>query len=110
MTTQAEIKETIRNFIFQKFPAAARRHVGDDDSLLAGGIVDSLGVLDVVQFMEETFGITLSDEDMLSDHFETISGMAGFVAGRRLPSDTPPSPPPLQSDSEYHEGTPSWTT
>ena len=111
MTTHADVRDAIRTFVFEKFPAAGRRNVGDGDSLLAGGIVDSLGVLEVVQFMEETFGITLSDEDLLSENFETIAGMADFVAGQ-LPPDGPliPTVQPPQTDSICGEEARPWTT
>lgn len=111
MTTQADVRDAIRAFVFDKFPAARRRNVGDTDSLLAGGIVDSLGVLEVVQFIEETFGITLSDDDMLSENFETIAGIADFVAGQ-LPQDCPlmPAAQPPQADTVYSEETTPWTT
>ena len=59
--------------------------IGDGDSLLASGIVDSLGVLDVVYFIEEEFCITLSDDAMLSENFETIAAIADFVAGQLKP-------------------------
>jgi acyl carrier protein len=72
----------IREFVWQQFPAAKRHSIGDGESLLASGIVDSLGVLDVVQFLEEKFGLMLSDEDMLSENFETIASIAEFVAGQ----------------------------
>ncbi len=111
MTTQADVRDAIRAFVFEKFPAASRRQVSDTDSLLAGGIVDSLGVLEVVQFIEETFGITLSDDDMLSENFETIAGITDFVTGQ-LPQDSPlmPTAQPPQTDTVYTEETTPWTT
>ncbi len=109
MTDKTNVIDAVRAFVFEKFPAAKRRNVGGNDSLLAGGIVDSLGVLEVVQFIEGTFGITLSDEDLLSENFETINGIAGFVTGQ-LPPDDSPTPPALPADSGVSEGVPSWTT
>ena len=85
MTSREDIQNSIREFIWKHFPVAKRRAVGDGDSLLSSGIVDSLGVLDVVYFIEEQFCITLSDDAMLSENFETIDAIADFVAGQLEP-------------------------
>ena len=85
MPSRESIQDSIRDFIREHFPIAKRRSIGDGDSLLASGIVDSLGVLEVVQFIEEEFRITLSDDAMLSENFETIAAIADFVAGQLEP-------------------------
>lgn len=69
----------IREFILKQFPLARQKQIGDDDSLLEDGIIDSLGTLDVVMFIEDRFGLTLEDSDLLSDNFESISRLASFV-------------------------------
>lgn len=81
MKSRENIQSALRDFIVAHFPAATKRSISDDDSLLASGIVDSLGVLDVVQFIESEFCITLSDDAVLSENFETIAAIANFVAG-----------------------------
>jgi acyl carrier protein len=72
-------QSTIREFILDKFPAARGRELSDKDSLLEQGTVDSLGVLEIVGFLEKQFGFTLSDEEMIADHFDSIASMARFV-------------------------------
>ena len=62
MVKTEQIKNNIRQFITHKFPLASKNAtVGDDSSLLESGIIDSLGVLDLVTFLEEAFNITISD-------------------------------------------------
>jgi len=51
----------------------------DDDSLLGSGIVDSLGVLDLVAFVEGEFGITIDAEELLPENFQSISSLTCFV-------------------------------
>jgi acyl carrier protein len=75
-----DIEERIREFLFKQFPAARSRGVGNEDSLLTQGIVDSLGVLEVVTFIESEFQLTVTEDEMLSDHFETIARMADLVS------------------------------
>ena len=79
----------IRQFVFQKFPLAKRRKVADDDNLLESGIIDSLGVLELVTFMQQEFSVTVEDEDLTPENFQTIECMASFVA-RSLASQSGP--------------------
>jgi acyl carrier protein len=69
----------IRGFLVAQFPSARQRALGEDDHLLANGILDSLGVLDLVGFLEQEFGISISDEDLLPEHFETLRRLTAFV-------------------------------
>jgi len=74
-----EISNRIRQFIMDRFPIARQRSLLDDDALLGSNIVDSLGVMDLVIFVEAEFGINVGDEDLLPDNFQTITCMADFV-------------------------------
>jgi acyl carrier protein len=69
----------IRAFLIEQFPSARSQPLGEDDHLLANGILDSLGVLDVVSFVEREFGIAVSDDDLMPEHFETLRRLATFV-------------------------------
>lgn len=72
----------IREFIESNFPLAKERSLKDEDSLLESAIVDSMGVLDIVTFVEEKFGIELTDDDLVADSFESIAGIAALVKER----------------------------
>jgi acyl carrier protein len=71
--------ERIRSFIQQTFPAARKSTINDESPLLDSGIVDSLGTLDVVAFMERAFGIEVADDDLVPENFASISALASFV-------------------------------
>jgi acyl carrier protein len=73
------VKASIRSFIVRTFAAARRQTVSDDLPLLESGIIDSLGVLDVVTFLEHTFAIKISDDELLPDNFASVRSMADFV-------------------------------
>lgn len=70
----------IREFVFQKFPLAKRRKITDHDDLLKSGVIDSLGVLELVTLMQQEFSVTVGDEDLTPENFQTIERMAQFVA------------------------------
>lgn len=74
----------IRTFVLQKFPQAKKRVLTDDLMLLESGIIDSLGVLDVVQFMEDTFHVKVNDEDLTPENFGTLQAMVSFVEQKRV--------------------------
>ena len=67
----------IRNFLLQQFPAT--KNVGNDESLLNNGLIDSLGILEIVAFVEREFGFTVSDEDLLPENFGSVASLLNFV-------------------------------
>ena len=73
------ITESVRQFVVSNFPSVKNRVLHNDDPLLENGIVDSLGVLDIVSFLESEFGITAVDEELIPENFRTIQAIAGYV-------------------------------
>ncbi len=69
----------IRAFVFEHFPLARERSTGDDDPLRTSGIIDPLGVFEVVEYLENEFNISLQDADIESGAFDTLSGMSELV-------------------------------
>jgi acyl carrier protein len=82
MPVPAPITERIRQFLVEHFPSARKQALGDDDHLLANGVVDSLGILDLVAYLEREFGITITDDDLVPEHFESLGRMSRFVQDR----------------------------
>lgn len=73
------IRGQLTSFIVKTFPLARGRNVGVDDRLLGEGIIDSLGVLDIVGYLESQFRIAVSDDDLSPENFETIGRLTAFV-------------------------------
>jgi acyl carrier protein len=59
-----------------------KRSFGPDSDLLEQRILDSLGVLKLVLFLERTFGIQVADEDVVPENFESLNVIAKFVQGK----------------------------
>ena len=72
----------IRSFIVKKFPASRRKHLDDTVPLLESGIIDSLGVLDVVTFLEREFTIKVSDDELTPENFANVQSLAFFVKSK----------------------------
>ena len=77
------VASSFRTFITTHFPGSKRRPLGNDDSLLESGIIDSLGVLDLVAFIEEEFKIRVEDDDLTPENFQSIDRMMAFVDRKR---------------------------
>lgn len=77
-------QDTIRTFIIDNFLFGdASQIVADDTSLINNGLVDSTGVLELVFFLEVTFGITVDDTEMLPDNLDSIGAMARYIETKR---------------------------
>jgi acyl carrier protein len=81
--TKATVPGQIREFVRTRFPLARNLEFTDEDSLLDAGVIDSLGILDLVGFLEETFGIQASDEDLNPENFDSIATLVRFVESKR---------------------------
>lgn len=79
----------IQQYIVEHFPLARKQSIIADSSLLEGGIIDSLGVLDLINFLEEEFKILVCEEDLRPENFETITTMVAFVQSKNNGQNTP---------------------
>ena len=82
MTPPPAVTDRLLAFVTQKFPLARKRQLGIDDPLLESGIVDSLGVLDVVSFIETEFGVQMVDEELVPDTFRTLRSVGHLVMSK----------------------------
>ncbi|MEP7242425.1 MAG: acyl carrier protein [Gammaproteobacteria bacterium] len=74
------IQTEIRQFIVENFLFGQRsKQLGDDDSFLDGGIIDSTGVLELIAFLEEKYGISIEDEELVPANLDSVTRVATFV-------------------------------
>jgi acyl carrier protein len=78
-----DIKEQVRTFVTSNFYVADPSALEDNASLLDKGIIDSTGVLEVIFFIEETFGITVEDSEMLPENLDSIERISNFIARKK---------------------------
>ena len=76
------LKQEVRQFLTTRLHRNVEG-VGDRDSLLEAGIIDSMAVLELVGHIEQQYGVTVSDDDMMPENFDTIEAIAAFVGSRR---------------------------
>lgn len=78
-----DIQETLKGFILQNLVADSHKlTLSEDDNLLTGGLVDSLGVMRLINFIEENFKVQVPPEDVTLENFRTIRVMAGYLQQR----------------------------
>jgi acyl carrier protein len=77
------LKELVRRFITSNFYVAEPQKLQDSDSLLDSGVIDSTGVLEVIDFVESEFKVAVADEDMLPENLDSIANIADYVARKR---------------------------
>lgn len=74
-------RERIRHFIVETFFVES---FSDDESFLRSGIIDSLGMLDLVAFLESEFGIKIYDEELVPQNLDSLANVAAFAERKRL--------------------------
>lgn len=72
----------VRQFILTKFPLARKKQVKTSDALLESGMVDSQGVLEVVNFIEQEYSIIVDDDDLVPENFQTIDRIVGYIQSK----------------------------
>jgi acyl carrier protein len=80
-----EIRRQVRDFVVSSFYVADPAALVDGDSLIETGIIDSTGVLELVAFLESSFGVKIGDEEMLPENLDSIARIAAFVR-RKTPA------------------------
>lgn len=74
------IENQIKTFILENFLFSDNGHkLPEDASFLEEGIVDSTGVLELVMFVEETFNITVEDEEIMPENFDSVAQLATYI-------------------------------
>lgn len=74
------IGPTIERFIVEEVMMGdGQTKIDPDQSLLDSGILDSLALLRLIGFIEEQFGVTVGDDEVIPDNFETINAMKALL-------------------------------
>lgn len=84
MTTGTrDIEKDVRDFIAENFILDEDAdEIGRDESLTGSGVLDSMGVLELIMFIEERFGVEVPDEDTLPENLDSVGRIADYVEGR----------------------------
>ncbi|MCJ8502108.1 acyl carrier protein [Desulfatitalea alkaliphila] len=79
----SDLKQTIKTFIVNNFTFGDETMVTDTDSFLETGIIDSTGILELVEFIEKEFFITIEDDELIPENLESIDKIEQFLQRKR---------------------------
>jgi acyl carrier protein len=80
MSTEEKLRKYIlETYLFTTDDSA----LANDDSFLDKGIIDSTGILELVMYLEEEFGLAVADEELLPENLDSINNLVKFVAQKQ---------------------------
>lgn len=74
-----DTREKVRAFVIENFLFGQGAGFKDESSFLEQGIMDSTGVLELVAFLEQTFSIKVSDDELLPDNLDSVDLICAFL-------------------------------
>jgi acyl carrier protein len=78
------LRDKVRDFILQNYLFTTdTAALGVDDSLLDRGVVDSNGMMEIILFLEEQFGVVMRDDEMVPENLDSVNKIAKFVRSRQ---------------------------
>jgi acyl carrier protein len=78
------IEDQIRRYVADNFLFSDDSHaLAEEMSFLEEGIVDSTGVLELVMFVEEMFGLTVEDDDIVPENFDSVGQLGAYIRRKR---------------------------
>ena len=82
------VQERVRRFISENFYVSDAAELADDASLIASGVIDSTGVLELIAFLEQEYAISIEEAEVTPDNLETIGSIVRFVAEKKFSART----------------------
>ena len=77
--TESSIAAFVTDFIRRVFLFGDEQKLTNDQSLLGTGIVDSTGILELIDLLEQRYGVKFQDHELVADNFDSISRMSRFM-------------------------------
>ncbi len=77
-----EIKDKVKTFIRESFLFDSSAEIGDNESLLERGIIDSTGVLELILYIEEEFAIKIEDEEIIPENLDSVSNIETLIISK----------------------------
>jgi len=77
------VEEMIRTYIAENMLFSGDGYpYSDSASFLEEGIVDSMGIMELVMFVEENFQVTVEDEELVPDNFDSVGKLAAYIRAK----------------------------
>ena len=80
MANTDPIMEFIKNQLVRE---KTMKNIGRGDDLIESGVIDSLGILKLLEFLESKFSIHIADEELIPENFESIESIESFISRKK---------------------------
>lgn len=81
---ESQIAQTLRTFITDNYLFGDRARLpADDASLLETGVIDSTGVLELIEFLEAEYGFTVEDTETLPENLGSVAGLTRYISAKQ---------------------------
>ena len=78
---RSDVKTILRDYVTESFlPSSGLDTFSDDDSFMEKGIIDSTGVLELLEFLEERFDIQVEDEEVIPDNLDSLIKLDAYIS------------------------------
>lgn len=75
-----EMRQKLRSFILENYLFSDdETALGDDDSFLDGGILDSMGILELIEYLDEGLGVKVEGDELVPDNLDSINSLLKFI-------------------------------
>lgn len=75
-----QIRTEVRQFIETNFIFNKKKVLGDDESLIDSGVIDSTGILELIAFLEQKFQVKFEDSELVAENFDSVNKIIAFIA------------------------------
>jgi acyl carrier protein len=78
--TPQQIELQVKDFIIGQFLFdVEHKNLANDMSFLETGIIDSTGILELVGYLEETYGVSIEDEELVPENLDSVNNIVSFL-------------------------------
>ncbi len=82
-SSRAPVKASLRQFVLENLALGkVSGNIEDDASLIDNGVIDSLGIFQLVSFLEQSYGVHVRDDEIVLDNFSSINAIEAFLVGK----------------------------
>ncbi len=79
-----QIEQELRQFVVDNFLfGEGEEQLSNEDSFLEKGLIDSMGILNLVNYVQEKFAVTVADEELIPENWDSVRRVADFVESKR---------------------------
>ena len=82
--TEADVLQQTKDYVVENFLYMRRnKELGEEDSLLRTGVITSLGIMELVDWVETTFDVSVDPSEITEQNFDSLRNIARFIGAKR---------------------------